>query len=109
MDWPDRKKARLNGSVNQFEIRSGDALGILRTLVEGSTHCCVTSTTGVATLRLVRRFVGIELKANDVAVARRRIAVDGPLTNADIDKPLCAQSLGRKERAHVGIDDIDDD
>jgi hypothetical protein len=43
---------------------------------------CGSGTTGLVTLRLGRRFVGIELNRDYVAMARRRIAEDAPLLNA---------------------------
>ena len=42
---------------------------------------CGSGTTGVVALRHGRRFVGIELNADYVAMARRRITNDAPLFN----------------------------
>ena len=42
---------------------------------------CGSGTAGVAALRLGRRFIGIDLKAEYVAMAERRIAASAPLCN----------------------------
>ncbi len=44
---------------------------------------CGSGTTGLVALRLGRRFIGIELNANYVAMARQRIAGDAPLLNVE--------------------------
>jgi DNA modification methylase len=44
---------------------------------------CGSGTTGVVALRLLRRFVGIELNAIYVEMARRRIMRDGSLMNSE--------------------------
>jgi DNA modification methylase len=45
---------------------------------------CGSGTTGVVALRLGRRFIGIELNADYVEMARRRIGGDAPLLNAEL-------------------------
>jgi DNA modification methylase len=47
---------------------------------------CGSGTTGLVALRLGRRFVGIELNSDYVAMARRRITGDAPLLNARINE-----------------------
>jgi len=47
---------------------------------------CGSGTTGVVALRLGRRFMGIELSAAYIEMARRRISGDAPLLNTDVGR-----------------------
>ena len=117
-----------------WEIKTGDAVDVLRTMEPGSVQCVVTSppywglrdygidgqlglestpgeyvekivtvldpfngagTTGVVALRLGRRYVGIELNPEYVALAERRLIDEqgrlgtlAPEDVADIEGPL---------------------
>jgi len=52
-----------------------------------------SGTTGVVALRLGRRFVGIELNPEYVALARRRIEEDAPLFNRENEDPAPEASV----------------
>jgi DNA modification methylase len=101
----DGDKFMEAGMAYDFEILQGNSLELLKRLPDESVHCCLpacthreksvpclvldafcgSGTTGVVALRHGRRFIGIELKLDYVALARRRIASDAPLLNAEAE------------------------
>jgi DNA modification methylase len=85
---------RHAGEAHDHPFRAPKTLGWLPTCThgEGPVPCtvldpfCGSGTTGVAALRLRRRFIGIELNPNYVEMARRRISGDAPLLNTEVGK-----------------------
>lgn len=77
--------------VMTWRILHGDALEMLRTLPEASAQTCPfagAATTGLEALRLGRDFVGVELNAEYITMAERRLIGDAPLWNTPAEEAL---------------------